>query len=504
MRIANGLVALVLGFSVSCGGSAAAQTLRIGLQEDPDRLDPAQSATFVGRIVFAALCDKLIDIDAKLNYVPQLATEWSWGADGKSLTMKLRPGVVFHDGTPMDGEAVKVNLDRYRTADYSNRKGEVKSIANVVVVDPLTVRLELSRVDAPLLSVLADRSGMMLSPKALAEAGQNIASRPVCAGPFKFVERVAQQKIVFERFEQYWNKSQIHLQQVVFEPMPDTTTRTANLLSGSLQIAERLQPSDLKQLKASNRVKVASTTALAYNTMSINVANGPKAAASLLKDPRVREALELSLDRDAIVQVVFDGEFVATNQPHSVVSPWYIKEMPQPKRDVERAKKLLADAGISKPAFTLTVSTNPTDGQVAQVIQAMAAEAGFEVKVEVLELNTLIANATKGDYEAAVVIWSGRADPDGNISIWLSCEGFLNWGKYCSKDLDRILGDARAKTDPAARLADYTAAANIYLRDRAHLFLYNYKWLWGLSEKVDGFSTHPDGIIRLQGVKLRQ
>src|SRR4029078_8133108 len=126
MRIANGLVGLVLGFFVACGCSAGAQTLRIGMQEDPDRLDPAQSATFVGRIVFASLCDKLIDIDAKLNYVPQLATEWSWGGDGKALTLKLRPGVVFHDGTPMDAAAVKVNLDRYRTADYSSRKGEKK------------------------------------------------------------------------------------------------------------------------------------------------------------------------------------------------------------------------------------------------------------------------------------------------------------------------------------------------------------------------------------------
>jgi peptide/nickel transport system substrate-binding protein len=137
------------------------------------------------------------------------------------------------------------------------------------------------------------------------------------------------------------------------------------------------------------------------------------------------------------------------------------------------------------------------------VIQAMAKDAGFEVKIEVLEQNTLIANATKGDYEAAVVIWSGRADPDGNISIWLTCEGFINWGKYCSKDLDQILGNARAKTDAAARLADYTAAAKIYLKDRPHIFLYNYKWLWGLGEKVDGFSPHPDGIIRLQGVRLR-
>ena len=504
MSLATKLAVLALGLGLAVSGPAGAQTLRIGLQEDPDRLDPAQSATIVGRIVFAAMCDKLIDTDAKLNYVPQLATEWTWGADGKSLTLKLRPGVVFHDGTPMDATAVKVNIDRYRNADYSKRKGEVKSIADVVVVDPQTVRFDLSRPDAPLLSVLADRAGMMLSPKALAEQGQNIDTNLVCAGPFKFVQRVAQQKIVAERFEQYWNRSNIHVQQVVFQPLPDTTVRTVNLLSGALEVAERLQPSDLKQLKSDKRVKVASSTALAYNTISINLANGPRAEASpLAKDPRVPEAFELSLDRQALVQVVFDGEFVASNQPHSVENPWYVKELPVPARDLARAKALLAEAGMPKPKVTLSATNNPIESHLAQVIQAMAGEAGFDVKLEMLEQNTLIANTTKGDYDAAVVLWSGRADPDGNISIWLACDGFINWGKYCNKDLDQMLSAARSKTDAASRLADYTAAARIYLKDRAHLFLYNYKWLWGLAEKVDGFTPHPDGIIRLQGVKMR-
>jgi len=503
MRIGHTLAATILWLALAAGG-AGAQTLRIGLQEDPDRLDPAQGGTFVGRIVFAAVCDKLIDTDAKLAYVPQLATEWAWSADNKALTLKLRPGVLFHDGTAMDADAVKVNLDRYRSADYSRRKAEVKSIANIVVVDPLTVRLELSQPDAPLLSVLADRAGMMLSPKALAADGQNIANKPVCAGPFKFVERIAQQKIVFERFDQYWDRGRIHLQQVVFQPINDTTVRTANLLSGGLEMVERLQPTDLKQLKADKRVKLATSTALAYNTMSINLGNGAKAAGSALaKDPRIREALELSIDRQALMQVVFDGEFVATNQPHAVDSPWYIKALPVPARDVARAKKLLAEAGVPKPAFTLSVTNSPAESHIAQVIQSMVAEAGFDMKIEVLESNTLTGNTAKGEYEAAVVIWSGRADPDGNISIWLSCDGFINWGKYCNKDLDQALAAARAKTDPAARLADYTAAAKLYLNDRGHIFLYNYKWLWGLAEKIDGFAPHPDGIIRLQGVKVK-
>jgi peptide/nickel transport system substrate-binding protein len=223
----------------------------------------------------------------------------------------------------------------------------------------------------------------------------------------------------------------------------------------------------------------------------------------LARDARIREALELSIDRQALMQVVFDGEFVATNQPQAVESAWYVKDRPVPQRDVEKAKRLLAEAGVPRPSFTLSVTTSPVESDVAQVIQSMVAEAGFNMKIEVLESNTLTSNTAKGDYEAAVVIWSGRADPDGNVSIWLACDGFLNWGKYCSKDVDPALSAARAITDPAARLTHYTTAAHHYLNDRPHIFLYNYKWLWGLSEKVDGFRPHPDGVIRLQGVKLR-
>ncbi len=148
-------------------------------------------------------------------------------------------------------------------------------------------------------------------------------------------------------------------------------------------------------------------------------------------------------------------------------------------------------------------STSPVESHVAEVIQSMVSEAGFEMKIEVLEANTLTANATKGNYEAALVIWSGRADPDGNISIWLACDGFLNWGKHCNRQLDTHLMAARRTTDPALRLTEYAAAAGIYLDDRSQIFLYNYKWLWGVAEKVEGFAPHPDGIIRLQDVRLK-
>src|SRR5438067_12806424 len=179
---------------------ANAQTLRIGLAEDPDVLDPSMARAFVGRIVVAGLCDKLFDLDEKLNIVPQLATGSQWSPDNKALTLKLRSGVTFHDGEKFDAAAVKYNLERHKNMKGSSRRSELAPVTSVEVVDPLTVRLNLSAPFAPLLTVPTDRAGLMMSPKAAEAAGEKFGAKPVCSGPFRFVERVAQDRIVLERF----------------------------------------------------------------------------------------------------------------------------------------------------------------------------------------------------------------------------------------------------------------------------------------------------------------
>src|SRR5437016_6714925 len=179
--------------------AAQGETLRIGLAEDPDVLDPTMARTFVGRIVFSALCDKLFDLDEKLNVVPQLATAYEWSGDNKALTLTLRPGVIFHDGEKLDAAAVKFSLERHKSMAGSNRRGELAPVTGVDVVDDSTVRLNLSAPFAPLLAQLADRAGMMVSPKAAQAEGDKFGSKPVCSGPFRLVERVAQDRIVLER-----------------------------------------------------------------------------------------------------------------------------------------------------------------------------------------------------------------------------------------------------------------------------------------------------------------
>src|SRR3954452_5634952 len=190
--------AAALFVSLTAGGHAQT-TLRIGLAEDPDVLDPTLGRTYVGRIVFAAFCDKLFDIDEKLNIVPQLALSHETSADGKEMTIKLRPGVKFHDGEPFNAEAAKFSLERHLTFPTSFRKPELATVDHVDVVDPLTIKLVLKTPFSPLIAQLTDRAGMMVSPKAAKEAGDKFGLHPVCAGPYKFVERVQQDRIVGEK-----------------------------------------------------------------------------------------------------------------------------------------------------------------------------------------------------------------------------------------------------------------------------------------------------------------
>src|SRR5213075_473026 len=218
LRFAAVAAALLLSFQA---GAQAQTTLRIGLAEDPDILDPTLARTYVGRIVFATFCDKLFDIDEKLNVVPQLALSHETSADGKTVTIKIRPGVKFHDGEPFNAEAAKYSLERHLKMKGSFRRPEISVVDSIDVVDPLTIKLNLKAPFSPLLSQLTDRAGMMVSPKAAEAAGDKFALRPVCAGPYKFVERVAQDRIVVEKFADYWNKDQIFIDKITYLPIVD-------------------------------------------------------------------------------------------------------------------------------------------------------------------------------------------------------------------------------------------------------------------------------------------
>ncbi len=497
-----------LALTLTCLATAAmAQTnLRIGLAEDPDVLDPSLARTYVGRIVFASLCDKLFDIDEKLNVVPQLALSHEESADGKTVTIKLRPGVKFHDGEPLDAKAAKYSLDRHLTMKGSYRKPDIGVVDSVNVVDPLTIKLNLKQPFSPLLAQLTDRAGMMVSPKAAEAEGDKFGLHPVCAGPYKFVERVQQDRIVVEKFADYWDKDHVFIDKITYLPVVDGTVRLANLRAGSLDMIERVQATDIKTVRDDKKLKLAKAVSLGYAGLQLNLDNGPKANNPLAKNHKVREAFELAIDREALNQVVFNGEFVPGNQWVSPQNPYYQSKFPIPKRDVDKAKALLKEAGVTTPlSLDFLVVNGPENRAVAEAVQAMAAEAGFDLKIRVTEFATSIKEAEDGNFQLYLFGWSGRTDPDANAYIIQACKAPLNYSKYCDPEVDALHQEARRISDQAGRKAVYEKIAAKVLPgiDGGFLYLWHPQVLIAHTDKVEGYKQMPDGLIRVVGLKLK-
>ncbi len=498
------LAAAAALLALTCGMAAAQTTLRIGLAEDPDVLDPTLARTYVGRIVFASFCDKLFDIDKNLNVVPQLALSNQTSADGKTVTIKLRPGVKFHDGEAFDAEAAKFSLDRHRSMTGSFRKPELAAIERVDVVDPLTINIVLKAPFSPLIAQLTDRAGMMVSPKAAKAAGDKFGLHPVCAGAYKFVERVPQDRIVFEKFADYWNKANIHIDRVVFLPIVDATVRLANLKSGGLDLIERVLATDIKNVRADKTLQLSTALELGYQGMDINVGNGPKSKNPLGQSAKVRQALSLALDREALNQVVFNGEFVPGNQWVSPENPYFQKRFPVPKRDVAKAKALLKEAGVTAPFdVDLMVPKGAETQAVAEVIQAMAGEIGINMKIRVTEFATSLKQAEQGEYQAYLLAWSGRTDPDGNTYIFHKCKAPQDYPGYCNPEVDKLLDDARVPTDLVARKAIYEKVTKIILEDDPKLYLYHRRILIAHTAKLQGYEQLPDGLVRVVGLTFK-
>jgi peptide/nickel transport system substrate-binding protein len=343
---------------------------------------------------------------------------------------------------------------------------------------------------------------MILAPEAEKE-GKTYGQHPMCSGPFRFVERVPQDHITLERFPDYWNAAAVHFDRVIYLTMPDSSVRLANLEAGAIDIAEYIVPTDAKTVQANPRLKLVVSDALGYHGITNNLANGPSANTPYGKDPRVRKAFELSIDRAALIDVVYNGLYPASAQAIPPTSPFHVASLPPPARDIAKAKALLREAGVETPfTVNLSVVNSPDSVQAAEVIQSMAAEAGFNVKIRAMEARALLNAEIQGDFEAAISYWSGRIDPDGNMYTFLHTGGPLNEGHYSNPTLDSLLDQARQEADVPGRLAIYQKAWAEESRDLPITYLWTWKNIVGMSAKVQGFVPIPDGLIRVQGLSL--
>jgi peptide/nickel transport system substrate-binding protein len=523
-RIMCALVALPLALAAACSGGgtttsapsvsgAAADnrpvknggTLSIALSADPDALDPSTSTTFLAREVFTSVCEKLYDADADAKPVPQLATALpKVSADGKTATIKLRTGVKFNDGTVFDAAAVKKSLDRHRTLKTSARTSDLAALQKVDVVDPATVKLTLSRRFTPLAAQLADRAGMIMSPKALDAEGDNFGANPVCVGPFKFVSRTSGSQIVFDRAADYYDAAKVKLDRVVYKVIVDPNVRAANLKSGDVQIADNLATTTVSSVQSDPNLRVVSGGGLGNVGVKINVGNvngstekPGKVSTPLAKSPELREAFELSLDRNVINKTVYNGLHQPDCGPLPLDSP-YRKSLTCSTRDVAKAKQLVAKSGVKTPIpVTLTVPSDATNLRLGQVIQQMTKETGFNVSVQPVDYATSVEQAAAGKFDALLHAYNGRIDPDGQLSGVITTGGKYNYTGMSDPGIDDPIKQAAATTDPAQRTELYAKAIQRAAELRGVIYLYHNRYYLGVRKNIAGIRYYVDGLPRL-------
>ena len=501
--------------SPAASGSAPAAKsggqMVVTLLEDPDKLDPSLGGTAGGREVFINMCEKLYDLAADGSIVPQLASALpTFSADGLTVTIPLRKNVQFNDGTPFDAAAVKTTLERHKTLQGSRRAPELSTVKEVTVVDPLTVKLGLTAPLAPLLATLADRSGMIMSPAQLQKLGDNFSTQPICVGPFSFVERVPGDRIVLEKSKYYYDADKVKLDKVVMKPVLDGSVRTTNLKSGDIQIVDRVQGTDVASLQADSSYKVLKVVSFGLLTLPLNVANAtgigqPAGKPEPFTDPLIREAFDLSLDRDQINQVVYAGLQLPGCTPLPPSSAFFVKDLKCPTRDIAKAKDLIARSGRKTPInVDFLVFPGPEGTRLGEVIQTQAKDAGFNVNVKPTEPNTGLQAQIKGQFNMGQNPWSGRIDPDGNLYTFHYSKGPDNLGNVSDPDLDALLDKGRATNDLEARKKVYADAVAKIVARRSILY-YAYQVLYpAFSNKVVGFEMFADGMPRMKTAAYAQ
>ncbi len=520
--VALSTTALLAGALAACGGgsgsttgssgtgqaSAGGGSITVALGSAPDTLDPVETQSRIAGSILPNICEKLYDIDANLKVNPMLAAALpTISADGKAYTIKLRSGVKFNDGTPFDAAAVKTSLERAKSDKLSAQAANLAPITGITVVDPTTVKLTLSAPSAPLLSILADRAGMVASPTQLSKLGEKFGTAPVCVGPFAFDSRPSSDTIVLKKSQYYYDASQVKLNKVTFQVVTQPNIRAANLRSGDIQLAADISPTDAASLQGNAGTTVLSAQSLGYQLIVLNVSDSHGAgtppfttvSTSLAQHQELRQAFSLALDREQINQAVYAGQEFPSCNMIPANSPLYTKETGCGP-DLAKAKQLVAASGVQTPIpVTLIIqASNDLHTKLGTVVQSMEEQAGFKVTLKPEESVTGGNDAKTGHFDAYACSWSGRVDPDQNTSIWWSPTSALNYSGANYQDINKLQAEARVATDHAQRKQQYAQLTQAGITAGNYVVLFHDRLLLGSSKKVTGVNYFSNGVIQLK------
>ncbi|QWC23969.1 ABC transporter substrate-binding protein [Bacillus haikouensis] len=451
---------------------------------------------------------------------PGLAEEWKVSDDGLTYTFTLREGVKFQDGTDFNADAVVKNFERWMNGNadtfpyYSSMFGGFKGdeghvIKEVKAVDDKTVEFVLKRPQAPFLKNIAMSPFAIVSPKAIDELGDKLGEAPTDAGtgPFKFVEWKRNDKIVLEKNVDYWNKDLPKLDQVVFKSIPENSARLNALISGEIDLADGVNPSDASQVEGNDQLQLFERPSMNVGYLGLTSTRKP------FDDPKVRQAINYAINKQEIVDAFFEGKADVAKNPMPPVIAGYNDDIEGYEYNPEKAKELLAEAGHEK-GFEMELWAMPVprpympDGQkVAEAIQADLAEVGIKANIVSYEWATYLDKASKGEADAFLLGWTGdNGDADNFLYVLLDKDniGSNNYSYYSNDELHKILIDAQTEVDQAKREELYKKAQEIIHEDAPWVPLAHSTPLLAGSAAIKNFKPHPTGSDWLGAVDIEQ
>jgi peptide/nickel transport system substrate-binding protein len=480
------------------GSPVPGGTLTTAIEDDPITLDPAFTASPPGRRVGRAIFDPLVDLNEQGELVPMLAESWEQ-PDDRTYVLNLRQGVAFHDGTPFDAEAVKFHFDRHLDeANESLRRGELLSVDSVEILDPYRVRVNLGAPFAPFLYTLFDWSGFIVSPTAVASLGDEFGVKPVGTGPFQIAEYTRNQRTVVTRNGNYWDPTRPHLDEIIFLPIQSDSSRLIELRSGGVQIAEDMPYQDIERLRSMPEIVLSEKPGFRFEFLAFQTAREPLSASKPF-----RQALNWTLDREAIHQSVYFGTGGIGYDPFLPGTAFYDADYAPFTRDLDRARQLLDEANASSAAFTVYVGPDPVVQKIAQIVQANYAEVGVAMNLQNEDPTSSTSRMIDGDFDLFIGRWWGyRPDPDQYLSTLLHSSGSNNYSSYANPEVDRLLDEARANSVLEERIALYRQVSPIVNDDAPNIYYHTGSNFKGLALNVDGFVHMQDSIVRYADIWL--
>lgn len=491
------MVPFLLFLAVSVAGAAE---LKIGSATEPSSMDPQYSTVGANEMISQHIFDTLVFADQNLQLEPGLATSWTM-LDDLTWEIKLRPGVKFHDGSEFNADDVVFTIERIPTVKESPSTYErnIKSIAEIVVVDPLTIRFKMKKpspmfpLDMRFIYIISNEL-----PKDVKSVDFNKGGAAIGTGPFKFVEWVPGDRIVLERNDDYWGQKS-SFEKAVIRTIPNDPSRVTALLAGDVDMIDKVPPPDLERLKNDPKVSLWSvpSSRMMYihmdtsrdETPFVTAKDGGKLDKNPLLDLRVRRALSKAVNRQAIADKLFHGAAMPTGQfvPKGMVG--WVPEMEAEAYDPEGAKKLLAEAGYPDGfGLTLHCTNNRyvNDEQVAQAVAQFLARVGLDMKVQAFPKNVFFSRATKREFSFFML---GFGNTTGDAARGLTAVlatydkeagmGANNRGRYSNPKFDKFIKDAAVTTDPAAREGMLQDAARLAIgEDQAIIPLYIDTLIW--------------------------